>query len=452
MKRFLLILSVVSVSALSAAAQTQDAPFRPGAQPRSENYPDKALSYGEHCGYALDATTTANNGNDGVMFRVKAKNNLIISGFSARLAGGSGYIRIYRKNGNYSGSETFPSAWTLIDSAFVTPVNGQDVFIPVQVGNFLSAGAEMSYYIVGTSTVDVDYLNGTTEGAIYSQNEDLIFFEGIGLNNIFGTVFTPRNFTGKIHYCKQTEIRCDSSSTIFSDLNSNFGIFFDVTAKSRHIKIDNIFADLDLPGGAMLKVYTRDGSFVGNESTPAAWSLVDSNFISFPLPNAPEAVADSMSLIVNANSTRAFLIVFNNTSSGFVSYNNGTAIGNVMFEDSLLQIKTGAGADAPFASNGMPRNFQGTISYCLMEYASLDEDNAALPFSVWPNPAADVLNLNSNGLPVKEVQIMDITGKTVLHIRNFNGTAVPLHSLTRGTYILRALTDQKIFTERFIKM
>lgn len=450
MKQFLLFVSAVSLSLTGMMAQTQDAPLHPQSTLSASPFPEKALSYGEHCGYSLTAAATTDNGNDGVMFRLRAKTNLVISGFSTRLAGGSGYVRIYRKNGSYSGSETFPAAWTLIDSAFVTPQTGQDVFIPVYAGNFLSAGAEMSYYIVGTNTVDVDYLNGTTEGAIYSQNNDLIFYEGVGLNSIFGTVFTPRNFAGKIHYCQQTELACDSAMTTFGDDNSNYGIFFDVTAKSKDIRIENIFADMDLPSGDMLRVYTRPGTYAGSETTPAAWTLVDSAFISFPIPNAPEAVLDSMSVVIPSNSTQAFHIVFRNV--GFISYNNGTTAGDVIYNDTLIQIKTGTGADAAFTPNNLPRNFQGTISYCVVEYAGLNEESAQAGLSLWPNPVSDVLNLKAEGQTVQQVQIMDITGKTVLQINAYNGGGIPVQSLARGTYILKAGTQKKTFTARFIKL
>jgi len=430
-------------------AQTQDAPPHPHSTLSTSPFPEKELSYGEYCGYLLTAAATADNGNDGVMFRIKAKTNLVIAGFSTRLDGSAGYVRIYRKTGSYSGSETFPGNWTLIDSAYVTPAGGQPVFIPVYAGNFLTAGAEMSYYIVGTSTVDVDYLNGTTEGAVYSQNDDLIFYEGVGLNALFGSVFTPRIFAGDIHYCKQTGIICDSSSTTFGDDNSNFGIFFDVTTKSKDIKIDNIFTDFDLTGAAMLKVYTHQGTFVGTEANAGAWTLVDSGMIALPIPNAPEAVTDSMSLVIPSSTTQAFHIVFSNM--GYISYNNGVAMGNVIFEDSLLQIKTGAGADAPFVTNGLARNFQGTISYCIMEYAGLDDENDEKELILWPNPTADVLNL-SGIQNVQQVQITDITGKTVMLMPKYNGAPIPVHTLARGTYIIRVKSDTYTYSERFIKL
>ncbi|MBL0913717.1 MAG: T9SS type A sorting domain-containing protein [Bacteroidia bacterium] len=447
MKQFLLFVSAVSLSLTGIMAQTQDAPLHPHSTLTASPFPEKALSYGEYCGYSLLSTTTTGNGNEGVMFMVKAKTNLVISGFTTVLNGTPGYVHIYRKNGSFDGFESFAAAWTLIDSAYVAPT-GQQTFIPVNAGNFLTAGAEMSYYIVGRSPIQVDYTNGVTEGAVYAQNNDLIFYEGVGIDGMFGSIFTPRVFAGYIHYCKQTELRCDSSSTTFGDLNSNYGIFFDVTTKSKDIKIDNIFADMDLPSGGRLQVYTRQGTFAGSESNPAAWTLVDSSFISFPIPNAPEAVTDSMSLVIPSNTTQGFHIVFKNI--GYVNYNNGTTMGNVMFEDSLLQIKTGAGADAPFISNNQPRNFQGTISYCIMEYAGLAGESQE-KLRIWPNPASDVLNLA--GIQGKQdVQIMDISGKTVMLIANYNGGSIPVHTLARGTYIIRVKSDKHMYSERFIKL
>ena len=75
-------------------------------------------------------------------------------------------------------------------------------------------------------------------------------------------------------------------------------------------------------------------------------------------------------------------------------------------------------------------------------------------FSVYPNPANNVLNLSvKNGLALNEVTMVDINGRTVKTITNALNSEMEINvsDLTSGVYILNVKTDEGIATSKFVK-
>lgn len=58
--------------------------------------------------------------------------------------------------------------------------------------------------------------------------------------------------------------------------------------------------------------------------------------------------------------------------------------------------------------------------------------------SVYPNPAQDILNISSVGLPLSELRICDMQGKTVYvqQLQGVSAVQVPVHMLAQGVYTL----------------
>ncbi len=65
--------------------------------------------------------------------------------------------------------------------------------------------------------------------------------------------------------------------------------------------------------------------------------------------------------------------------------------------------------------------------------------------NVYPNPASDIIYINSTGLP--EVQIISINGKL---INTFNASEINISGLKNGIYFLKIITDDKIFVKKII--
>lgn len=150
----------------------------------------------------LTTTTFAGgNGNDGNMFDVTATIDVTVNGFYGNL-NGTGYVKIYYRNGTYVGNEATPGAWTFIDSAMITGTAGSPTLIPIPVNITIPSGQTVAFYITGTgSGADVDYTDGTTEGAVFTDDGLITVKEGKGVEYPFGTFYTPRIWNGTIDYC-----------------------------------------------------------------------------------------------------------------------------------------------------------------------------------------------------------------------------------------------------------
>ena len=73
---------------------------------------------------------------------------------------------------------------------------------------------------------------------------------------------------------------------------------------------------------------------------------------------------------------------------------------------------------------------------------------------VYPNPAADVIQVHCAGLDVLvgSVEVFDVYGK-LLNIANVVGNPANINvsALSPGIYFLRLTTNQGIVTKRFVK-
>ena len=81
---------------------------------------------------------------------------------------------------------------------------------------------------------------------------------------------------------------------------------------------------------------------------------------------------------------------------------------------------------------------------------SVDEAGRQL-FSLYPNPAKDVLNISGDNLDIVKSNIYDLTGRLV-KTADVNDATVPVQQLAKGTYII-ILNDKsgKQHTAKFIK-
>lgn len=154
---------------------------------------------------SLTTTFSAGNNHRGNMFDIYATNTVTIDSFDAHPMGNT-TIEIYYRPGSYSGFVTSSAGWTLVGSAAVTAnPTGTPTPIPVAVNVTIPAGQTYAFYVTSSNTsVSLNYSNGTTEGATYASDANIIFREGVGLEYPFtngtGGIFTPRIWNGVIHY------------------------------------------------------------------------------------------------------------------------------------------------------------------------------------------------------------------------------------------------------------
>ncbi|MDD3320324.1 MAG: T9SS type A sorting domain-containing protein [Paludibacter sp.] len=73
-----------------------------------------------------------------------------------------------------------------------------------------------------------------------------------------------------------------------------------------------------------------------------------------------------------------------------------------------------------------------------------------IEFSIYPNPASQFIKIN-NELKISVIQIIDINGKSVKQINNFESASIDISELNSGIYLLTVKTDKGTGVKRFIK-
>ena len=76
-------------------------------------------------------------------------------------------------------------------------------------------------------------------------------------------------------------------------------------------------------------------------------------------------------------------------------------------------------------------------------------ENDEISLAIWPNPTTESLNLNADGL--KQVDILTVDGKQVMHLENGFET-VDVSVLAKGCYLLNAtFTNGSKAVRKFVK-
>jgi hypothetical protein len=150
--------------------------------------------------FRLNTTLAQNNGNAGNMFDMKAKNDMIITGFDVHLnkTGINFNAKVYHKFGTWNGFEYMSNAWKLIMDVPVSnsEVQGIGKYTPLPpLGSpiIMTAGSRRAFYITLTTT-GMRYTNGNNATASfpYVENPHFQIFQGTGNSWPFNKTNYPR--------------------------------------------------------------------------------------------------------------------------------------------------------------------------------------------------------------------------------------------------------------------
>ncbi|MCA9472210.1 MAG: PEP-CTERM sorting domain-containing protein [Nitrospirales bacterium] len=160
-----------------------------------------------HAQAASITTTFANNNSfDGNMFDLTTFNNaLTVNSLAINLAAGTASeIRVYTRNGTYTGFESNAAAWTLVSQSFNILSAGTDNPTFVDVMDFsLLANSVTGIYITTTGQDNGNPFMLYTNGSNTFANADLQLNLGVGKEALFGRTFSPRTWNGTINYTVQ---------------------------------------------------------------------------------------------------------------------------------------------------------------------------------------------------------------------------------------------------------
>lgn len=84
---------------------------------------------------------------------------------------------------------------------------------------------------------------------------------------------------------------------------------------------------------------------------------------------------------------------------------------------------------------------------------SVEEVSSVKNFKLYPNPFTDELNLSSENQAIKEISIIDMTGKLVKKITNLNANNYQFDTsyLVTGNYIIQIKTNEGVELHKVIK-
>jgi hypothetical protein len=99
-----------------------------------------------------------------------------------------------------------------------------------------------------------------------------------------------------------------------------------------------------------------------------------------------------------------------------------------------------------------PRNEGYTLSTCGMNMltSAMKVENNNTQVSLFPNPAASILNVQS-ATEIENITVYNTLGQTVLNMNNVNTytTQIATNNLDNGVYIISVVTDNKVMTQQF---
>lgn len=173
---------------------------------------------------ALGATTSAqaqilstllpNNGSGGVFMELTpSTSDITFNGFATFFASAAGTpvsVEVYTRPGNYAGFTASNAGWTLLETVNGTSAGGAslpaNLSAPIFLTNPLNmtAGTTTSVYLHSiTVGGGIRYQGTGTTSTSTFMNADLTLFTNVsrtGAVAFAGSQFTPRAFSGDIHY------------------------------------------------------------------------------------------------------------------------------------------------------------------------------------------------------------------------------------------------------------
>ena len=229
----------------------------------------------------LNSPWAANNGQSGVTFDVNALQAVDITDFEHNLDAGTWDIEIYTHNGfgTYLGNQAIASAWTLVHSQIGVVGNGSNLpstGAPLLAPISIPAGQIQGLYITCTNGTGMNYQNGIAVGNVWAADAFMEIHEGHGGSYPFGGQFSPRNFSGAIHYAPGAIVNDDLALNSIDAPASNAGACgFPLQAETVTVTVMNFGQNAVLAGTAIPISYTLDdgvnpATTVNETFTPAA--------------------------------------------------------------------------------------------------------------------------------------------------------------------------------------
>lgn len=360
----------------------------------------------------LSTTFRGGNGASGSMFDVLPLRNVRIIGMDIHVNSNSSLlVEVWTKLGTHVSFETNESAWTKIAS---TEIQGQglghhsplpqDSFRPVP----MIANERRAFYVSIRRGGGVRYTNGKGVGTLYSSNEDLQVFEGVGKSHHFGRTFTNRQWNGVIHYVLDTGVpipvptdkpTAEPTQTLTrpptvpptplptgeppmptdtSEIETTFiggseqaGNMFDMVA-FKNIMITGMEIHTSSNSEVTVEIWTKRGSHIGFEKICSAWTKVGmATVLGMGRGNPTPLPSDTLDPVpISRYTVQAFYVTINTSTGKGMRYTRGRGRGKVVAYDGTVALLEGVGKSYPCGNTFLNRIFNGVLHYVVSEGSS----------------------------------------------------------------------------------
>ena len=132
--------------------------------------------------------------------------------------------------------------------------------------------------------------------------------------------------------------------------------------------------------------------------------------------------------------------------AALTSYSDG-----LIPDETLIEIRV----ENKFQNRVTTNQYQGqpTFKFSLEDYVSAADEVNTLDFKVYPNPASSIINIQLDETVDSkqfDVQLFDLQGRMVLEDQN--KTEIDISDLSKGSYILKVITDASIGIKKILVM
>jgi hypothetical protein len=192
-----------------------------------------------------------------------------------------------------------------------------------------------------------------------------------------------------------------------------------------------------------VKLYTSATSFPGSypagltEIASTTYNLDDQELTTVDIPISASVSAGSTLVVEVSHPDVAGALFYIGANSAGQS-----APGYILSEGCGISTPT------PFSGIGFA---DVHIIINVVEGTASTEDFAS-NFSVYPNPATNVINVANSADVINNVTITDLNGRTVKQVTvGVNDAQINISDLAQGVYILNATSNGKSFTQKIVK-
>jgi len=332
----------------------------------------------------LLATFAGENGSYGIMFDMKAKNDINLEGIDIHTRATSQVtVELYTRAGASSTHASHLSSWALLCSVEITGKGsyGRTSLPDHCLSDLVILRDEVLGVYVTLTTNDLRY---TTEkirevGDIYADNDDMELAIGTGIGSYpLGDdtfMYPKRIFNGVMKYSTidpPPPVQATQLQTTMLWGNRSFGNIFTVVAKQSGVKVLSIDIHTRSYTSEDVEVWTRSGPYDGYTQSMVGWEKVASvNVVGQGNGKITSIPQNEFQPVEIQTQIQSFYVTLKRNE---ILYTNGDNTGmddqRAVKTDDVLTIHEGLGVGSYLLSNDTPtysrRIFNGNINYVIM--------------------------------------------------------------------------------------